>query len=538
MKQFMDKVEKAGEFLNRLSCKVVFFVSALVALGLVYYSMFYTESLHPGTEIPMTMVDNPLLNLGTLFAVLLILFGGYYFLVYKAGVKWSYRKTFYVMLVCTLYIAVVAILWISICHIKARADGGSLCLIAKMFMEGRYGTMVPPGYMTYYPHQFSLLFVIHMLFMIFGAGNYQAFQYMNALCLPLLFWSGYRILQLIGARGRVILTYATLFLTYIPLFMYVAYVYGEMTSITFTMVLIWQVIRYCKTKKKICFLWGTLSIVFACMMRMNALIILLAAGIVLLVYAWRERELLPIIWLLIMVMSVFLCDELIRSYYERLTGYEVSDGIPYISYVRMGLQDGERGPGWYDESNYSALMYHDYDTESTARDEEQAVKERLVEFWQNKSYAIDFFRRKILTQWNSPACHAFYETGVFRGEKEDLPFCVEQLYFGEKDDVLGFMDRHQFVLFCGFAIMTCLALFGGSKQRRIEDYLLLISILGGFFFSIVWEAMSRYTLPYMVYMIPVAAIGLWKPADLLSRCGFALRRQGCSLSAPHTHNNF
>ena len=43
---------------------------------------------------------------------------------------------------------------------------------------------------------------------------------------------------------------------------------------------------------------------------------------------------------------------------------------------------------------------------------------------------------------------------------------------------------------------------------KMENWILLIAIVGGFLFSIIWEAMSRYVLPYAVYTIPLAAIGM------------------------------
>ena len=38
-------------------------------------------------------------------------------------------------------------------------------------------------------------------------------------------------------------------------------------------------------------------------------------------------------------------------------------------------------------------------------------------------------------------------------------------------------------------------------------YMQLVIIFGGFLFTMLWEAMSRYVFPYVIYMLPLAAMG-------------------------------
>ena len=457
-----ERYHKIINHIENLCCRLLLLLGAFIYLGLVYYSARYTEDLLEGTEIPMTVVDRPYMNLLFFGGVTALCFVVTSLLAYRVhlgekGKKFIIAGAAVLVLLCSLF-------WITVCCVKAKADGGQLCYVARLVMEGRFGTMVPPGYMSYNPHQFSLLLVIQTLFALFGVGNYQAFQYMNALCMPLLFYAGYKLMELMEAGWEARVYYIVLFFTNMPLFLYIAYVYGETISITFTMVLMWQVLRFCKTRKKSSILWGTLAIMFACIMRMNSLIVLIAAGIVLLFYTLRKFRFAAAIWFVLMLVCVFASDAAIRAYYEHVSGNEVLDGIPYISYVRMGLQDGERGPGWFDQSNYDALLLHDYDTKLTAKDEKYAVKARLGQLWADKLQGIDFFRRKILSQWNSPAYHGFYETAAFKCEKEELPWLVKQIYFEKKEMFKIFMDRYQFLLYSNAAIAVVAALF----QKRSE----------------------------------------------------------------------
>lgn len=45
------------------------------------------------------------------------------------------------------------------------------------------------------------------------------------------------------------------------------------------------------------------------------------------------------------------------------------------------------------------------------------------------------------------------------------------------------------------------------KDSNILHHVLAITMLGGFFFSILWEAKARYILPYYITMFPYAVIG-------------------------------
>ena len=113
-----------------------------------------------------------------------------------------------------------------------------------------------------------------------------------------------------------------------------------------------------------------------------------------------------------------------------------------------------------------------------------------------------------------PDCYAIHETMHFTVEKDELPRIVQSIYHGEGyDRVWDYMNRYQFILYSCFAVAMLFFLFG--KKREIEYYLLAAAVIGGMFFSILWEAMSRYVLAYEGYMIPLAAIGMWQVQTLI-----------------------
>ena len=61
-------------------------------------------------------------------------------------------------------------------------------------------------------------------------------------------------------------------------------------------------------------------------------------------------------------------------------------------------------------------------------------------------------------------------------------------------------------------IFTCSIIAIIQKRKNIsnECILLLTIFIGGFLFHIIWEAKSRYIIPYIIALIPIASIKLEK----------------------------
>ena len=47
-----------------------------------------------------------------------------------------------------------------------------------------------------------------------------------------------------------------------------------------------------------------------------------------------------------------------------------------------------------------------------------------------------------------------------------------------------------------------------NKDLTNEQILLILIFIGGFAFHLFWEGKSRYVLPYVIILIPIASIGI------------------------------
>ena len=83
---------------------------------------------------------------------------------------------------------------------------------------------------------------------------------------------------------------------------------------------------------------------------------------------------------------------------------------------------------------------------------------------------------------------------------------------------LGILDRMQFILYLGMFCYFVFAVRGDSDPLR---HILAVTIIGGFLFSVIWEAKTRYIFPYYMMMFPMAVQGY---QALASECRRRLKR--------------
>ena len=70
-------------------------------------------------------------------------------------------------------------------------------------------------------------------------------------------------------------------------------------------------------------------------------------------------------------------------------------------------------------------------------------------------------------------------------------------------DILMFYQKALLLVIC----VCCITfLIKNRKDISLEALFLITVFIGGFAFHILWEAKSRYIIPYIVVLIPIASI--------------------------------
>ena len=195
----------------------------------------------------------------------------------------------------------------------------------------------------------------------------------------------------------------------------------------------------------------------------------------------------------------------IYKMYEDRSGYEHFEGIPAVGFIAMGLQENYLGNGWYSDYHKTVFWETDCDRQKTAEISEEKIRERLQEFRNDPRMAYQFFYQKMASQWDAPLFQSLYFNGDYSDEnmpgQDTLVYKLSHEYFGR---ALTIADRLQFIIYAGMLFYFIFCVKGRSE---ILWHMLVVTVIGGFLFSIFWEAKARYIFPYYILMFPMAAVG-------------------------------
>lgn len=528
-KEKRRKADKWGSWITIAANYVVKFTGTVIFALLVWYSLCYTWYVLPGgREIPVDMQDSIWINL-----VSAVFAAGFAAVLLAVDRKISPK----VQQITARVSVILAVLWVGGAgfwwiNSAVRVPNGDCAYIyggASYFLEGQFSFLEGPrSYCVMYPHQLGLIALTELLFLVVGAYNFYAFQVMCVLFSMGIVFAGYLVLRELVPGMAAVIFYCVMMSGCLPLIFYTSWVYGDLPSIFFVVMAVWMLIRYVKSGR-IGWLPGMVSMVtMAVLNRKNTMIFIVAVCLTVLVSMFRKRDWKLFCAAVMCVLMPWLVYTGVYKMYELRSGYESYPGIPIITWVDMGLHDVDGICGWYDNSAKELYYSTECDPEQTEALSKLRMRDRLRELSGNPSYARDFFKKKILSQWNMPLYQSlFFSTMYAEGDVPEADSFVSQLENKYFFNVLAFCDRLQFVVYLGF---FCYFVWGIKKDGDIRLQITAVAIIGGFLFSILWEAKARYILPYYVMIFPFTAIGyrqaLLAAAGKLQRGSIISRRFG------------
>lgn len=485
-------------------CRYLVFGSGILILSAIWgLSLCMTQ--YNGlaeNEIMYNEFENPLWNLFFLIGVCLIFSALGMCMKKYSGPKVLPLEKFLLPFVLLAGTA-MAWWWVQSADRQPYADQAAIYGMAGYILEGDFQMFQKGGYLNMYPQQLGLIFIVEWILRIAGIGNYQALQYLNVINVPFIIFWGYMIVDLFWKKSRYKLIYLMLMLFCIPLYLYSSWVYGEIPSIAITLMLIWLVGKYITSSQKKWIPLIVLCAVLDVMVRTNTWIVAIGAMLVLAVTGIKKRRAMPVLTGLLVLAAPWFAVKLIWLFYEWRTGYMIDGGLPSVLWIAMGLHWDYLGPGWF--NNYCVETYYAVGGDQTASSiaAKEYIWERLAYFASHIKEAVQFFGIKISTQWNDPMYQSLQLNTVFKEEPQGL---LHFLCYGAGNSILkGIANRFQFLVFTGGLI--CVGNWHKCKDA-LYKMLPIVIVTGGFLFSLMWEAKSRYIFPYFVFMIPCAAAGL------------------------------
>ena len=405
------------------------------------------------------------------------------------------------------------------------ADALTVYKMGEMFANNDLSFINPTeSYLSYYPQQIGLTTFLGMIIKVlkilpYSFAYYHAIKILYVLLNCATYVFGCLIIRELQNNNKITMTYIVLSIINLPFIMYSSFVYGEIPSIALLLGAIYFFIKYIKEKgiAPLNMLLSLLMFVLAVWIRKNSLIFIIAVLIVCLLVFLEHKRADVLLFAIICAVCCFSIIPLTLKMYEKKTGSTVNDGVTATSYFAMAMQEGGRGPGWYNGFNYDTYTNSGMDASAANEVSKAAIRERTDYFKNNPTECYKFYKGKILTQWADPtyaSCQATY--AEYGGRSK---FFVS-VYEGKLYNVyIEICNIYQNLIYAGALIWAIAFLVSAlrGKERNIQiDALLLIVVTGGFLFHIIWEANSRYIFPYAQMLVIYAAIGIGTFAGKMS----------------------
>ncbi len=385
--------------------------------------------------------------------------------------------------------------------------------------EGNFSMLSPGGYVGMYQQQKGLGILYEILFALFGDFNYRPAKILHVVWWIFTILAGYGFLKLNTDRPVFRMLYCVMLLGCFPFLFYLPYIYGDVLSISFGTILFYGVAAYEHSGQKRYIALASFAAGLAVLARKNTWIILIAVVVYALLSSLKKRKLQYLLAGTAILLTAALSVKAVDVVYEVRSGYPSGVGIPSILWVAMGLQETEGRAGVYNRYQQTTFADCDFQQESATQQGKIYIRERLEEFSQDPGKAFSFFKNKLEGQWIEPMYAALETTESFE-EGTVLSPVLESLYYGALGRIIwNLTNYYQSILYLAglMALVMLGILWWKKKDVPTSLWLPWIAVFGGFLFSIMWEAKSRYVFPYCVFMILYAPEGLYQMGLLLCK---------------------
>ncbi len=484
--------------------KIVQVIAIIILLFLTIMSIIQTSYVDK-TEITQYLSDNPIIHIiSIMFVLCLIIF------LRKKNIKLN-KKMIWIFVGIW---GIVSVAWIFMTQLYPRADQKYILNIANDMRKGILTGFDKPNYAFCNPHQIGLIMFEFLTGLIFRKYNFIGLQLLNIIAILIAFYSMYQITKMMFKdKETSIYTIITLFL-FIPISLYITFIYGNLFGLATSMVAVWMLLKYLENKNIKYIIISAICIELAIIFKSNYLVTLIAMICLLVLYIISEKRIKTAIPIGILLISYILGSFLLNFATEFITKKEKNDGIPMTSYIAMGLQESERAPGWYNRYNRKTYEKSNYNSEIASAKIKKDINELINNFKENPKYAVEFFYKKTISQWNNPTFQSLWINKSRSSNIEKNALVKSVIGEGKVNKLLtAYMNVVQsLILFGATAYM-----FLDFKNMKSKQLIFIIIFIGGFLFHMIWEAKCQYTLTYFVLLIPYAVRGFLQLTNRLKK---------------------
>ena len=402
-----------------------------------------------------------------------------------------------------------------------------------------------------------------IIYKIIGIADPIVIRYINVFSIAIITFMLYRITNIIykdERRNKIVILFSLLFIQF-PLLS--TFVYGDIIGLMFVLIAVYQTLCVIKKEKNkiLHSVFAGILMGFAILVRTNYSIFLIATIIYLVFNIIKEiikikydkenidnikSNIIKIIFGIIIICILSISPmNIIKKYMESKYPDDIvsNRSHPLVSYLLMGARTkiDYASHGWW--SAEIIELWNKYIGENTAKTKEELrtyletvkkdgsgfeklKKEQWKEYFELiKNYIkkpntmFNFYSEKILSMWTETTFQSLWTNDVmFRMKIYDadvLGRTAKELYFGNTREIYQEYCKALIILIYFGAFIEIVNNIRNLNKRKqkynvddkllnIEKLYLAIIFLGGFAFHILWEAKSRYIIPYVIILFPLA----------------------------------
>lgn len=513
-------MKKLGSWLEYISCKIVCVIALVLLAAFTYWAGKYTHLLNVDlVNLKVRLYEDSISsNLGC-FIIILLVFGCLSKFILKKDEVANKKIVHMIAIFAALLAGGVSIVWAMVHPYIPEHDQLQVVIDAMDFLEGNYTDL--KGYLEIFPYQIGLVFLYKIVFAI--CPDMEAVYYLHSLWVMVIVYFTYAVTEETFENSRASLFSIIGAISFIPMYFYVNYAYGDLGMAACGVLGVWFLVKFCKNSKIGYGLGLLLTMILGYMTRTNVLIIMLAMCIVLVVYGVKRSDWKTLVISILVLLLPLMTQKEMLNYYEQKADVKMLKGSPAVLSIAMGMQDTYEGPGYYNAYNLTVYVNADKDADAAADIGKKYILDRIAEMGQDLKYTRDFYQVKIWQQWNEPSFGGEVSTKSFTGEPHPI---IENIYYGKMQEMLRvFRDYYIFILYAGAFVALLGKVFCKKNTDDIWKNIILVILIGGFLFSLLWESKSRYVMPYVVMLIPYGAYGLYQIQYVVAQVIQQMRRK-------------
>ena len=415
----------------------------------------------------------------------------------------SFKINYKVILICAIIIyATISIMWVNNSKIEPIDDSKSVNDLAICLASGDKESIRNSEYIEKYPNQIGMITIFAFFYKIFGTTNFRLIQYLNIIANILTIIFGYFILEKLSKRYNINkFAYFGIIMTFIPFIMLTTYVYGDYIGLSFSVIGIYFIIDYKETNKFYKFIISSLFMSIAYFVKMNYIIVTIAILIYLILYLIQEKDKKKIgqsvISIIVFILIAILPFSIVKKIWSNKYEYKAEQAIPTSVWIYLGMSESYRANGWYSDLAGEAWV----DTPNAHYTYPKKIKARIQELIKHPVYTFKFYVKKTISGWSDPYFQSLWYNVRVENKDENMQNIVNRKIYK-----IGAIYQKACInlIYLG-ALIGVLA----NRKKMSHEFILLLTIfIGGILFHTIWEMKSRYTLPYILMLIPISTIGI------------------------------